>query len=97
MYRRCWSTRDSPAGPSDLRPLTYAMAAMPRALIPPLPAIVFAATVRFLFGQTEISPVTTLFRPRHQLAHLAPVARQLTPVTNVPVRCMGRRHLLPDG
>ena len=73
---------------SSLRRCTYAMAAMPEALIRRC-LDEFGCDFALLFGQTEMSPVTTLFRPEHQLSHLGAVG---TPVTNVQVGIMG-----PDG
>jgi long-chain acyl-CoA synthetase len=79
---------------SSLRRCTYAMAAMPEALIRRCLAD-FGCDFALLFGQTEMSPVTTLFRPEHQLSHLGAVG---TPVTNVQVAIMGPDgELLPTG
>lgn len=48
-----------------------------------------------LFGQTEMSPVTTLFRPEHQLSHIGAVG---TPITGVQVAIMAKGgELLPQG
>ncbi|WP_250548877.1 AMP-binding protein [Pseudonocardia sp. H11422] len=48
-----------------------------------------------LFGQTEMSPVTTLFRPEHQLSYIGAVG---TPITGVQVAIMGPDgELLPTG
>ena len=48
-----------------------------------------------LFGQTEMSPITTLFRPEHQLSHIGAVG---TPLTGVQVAIMGLDgELLPAG
>ncbi|HEX4358106.1 MAG TPA: AMP-binding protein [Pseudonocardia sp.] len=79
---------------SSLRRCTYAMAAMPEALIRRC-LDQFGCDFALLFGQTEMSPVTTLFRPEHQLSHLGAVG---TPVTNVQVAIMGPDgELLPTG
>jgi long-chain acyl-CoA synthetase len=79
---------------SSLRRCTYAMAAMPEALIRQC-LDSFGCDFALLFGQTEMSPVTTLFRPEHQLSHLGAVG---TPVTNVQVGIMGPGgELLPSG
>jgi long-chain acyl-CoA synthetase len=79
---------------SSLRRCTYAMAAMPEALIRRC-LDDFGCDFALLFGQTEMSPVTTLFRPEHQLSHLGAVG---TPVTNVHVAIMGPDgELLPTG
>jgi long-chain acyl-CoA synthetase len=48
-----------------------------------------------LFGQTEMSPITTLFRPEHQLSHIGAVG---TPLIGVQVAIMGPGgELLPPG
>src|SRR6202022_895050 len=48
-----------------------------------------------LFGQTEMSPTATLFRPEHQLTHAGAVG---TPVVNVQVAIMDEHgRLLPQG
>ena len=48
-----------------------------------------------LFGQTEMSPTATLFRPEHQLTHNGAAG---TPVANVQVAIMGPDgELLPTG
>ena len=47
------------------------------------------------FGQTEMSPVTTIFRPEHQLSHAGAVGTQ---VVNVQIAIMdGDGNLLPRG
>ncbi|HEY2203677.1 MAG TPA: AMP-binding protein [Pseudonocardia sp.] len=78
----------------SLRRCTYAMAAMPEGLIRRC-LDEFGCDFGLLFGQTEMSPVTTLFRPEHQLSHLGAVG---TPVTNVQVGIMSPDgRLLPRG
>jgi acyl-CoA synthetase (AMP-forming)/AMP-acid ligase II len=96
---------------SSLRRAVYAMAPMPEAQIkacldgfaggwkPAEPAEPAGAgrhcEFALLFGQTEMSPITTLFRPEHQLSHVGAVG---TPLTGVQVGIMdpdGR--LLPRG
>src|SRR5688572_2021359 len=48
-----------------------------------------------MFGQTEMSPVATFFRPEHQLSHPGSVG---TPAINVQVGIMDRDgRLLPTG
>lgn len=79
---------------SSLRLLLYAMAPMPvhelRRLID-----TFGCDFALLFGQTEMSPVTTVFRPQHQLSHSGAVG---TPSTNVQVAIMDKDgSLLPQG
>jgi acyl-CoA synthetase (AMP-forming)/AMP-acid ligase II len=73
---------------SSLRRAVYAMAPMPDALIRRC-MTEFGCDFALLFGQTEMSPCTTLFRPEHQLSHIGAVG---TPLTGVQVAIMG-----PDG
>ncbi len=73
---------------ASLRRAVYAMAPMPDALIRRC-IEGFGCDFALLFGQTEMSPVTTLFRPEHQLTHIGAVG---TPITGVQVAIMG-----PDG
>jgi long-chain acyl-CoA synthetase len=56
----------------SLRRAVYAMAPMPDELIRRC-LDGFGCDFALLFGQTEMSPVTTLFRPEHQLSHLGAV------------------------
>jgi long-chain acyl-CoA synthetase len=95
---------------SSLKRAVYAMAPMPDALIRAClkgfsgrkPAGRAEPAGRewhcdfaLLFGQTEMSPVTTLFRPEHQLTHIGAVG---TPVIGVQVAIMGPEgELLPQG
>jgi acyl-CoA synthetase (AMP-forming)/AMP-acid ligase II len=79
---------------STLRRAVYAMAPMPEAQIKAC-LDGFGCDFALLFGQTEMSPITTLFRPEHQLSHVGAVG---TPLTGVQVGIMdpdGR--LLPRG
>jgi acyl-CoA synthetase (AMP-forming)/AMP-acid ligase II len=70
---------------SSLRRACYAMAPMPEAQL--RRAIeVFGCDFFLLFGQTEMSPTTTLFRPEHQLTHAGAVG---TPTVGVRVALMG--------
>jgi acyl-CoA synthetase (AMP-forming)/AMP-acid ligase II len=73
---------------SSLRRAVYAMAPMPDELIRRC-LEGFGCDFALLFGQTEMSPVTTLFRPEHQLSHIGAVG---TPITGVQVAIMA-----PDG
>ena len=73
---------------SSLRRCVYAMAPMPDPLIRAC-LDGFGCDFALLFGQTEMSPCTTLFRPEHQLSHPGAVG---TPVTGVQVAILG-----PDG
>jgi hypothetical protein len=47
----------------------------------------FGCEFALIFGQTEMSPVTTVFRPKHQLTHSGAVG---TPSTNVQIAIMAR-------
>jgi acyl-CoA synthetase (AMP-forming)/AMP-acid ligase II len=79
---------------SSLRRAVYAMAPMPDELIRRC-LDGFGCDFALLFGQTEMSPVTTLFRPEHQLSHIGAVG---TPITGVQVAIMGPDgELLPPG
>ena len=79
---------------SSLRRAVYAMAPMPDELIRRC-LDGFGCEFALLFGQTEMSPVTTLFRPEHQLSHIGAVG---TPITGVQVAIMGPDgELLPRG
>ncbi|MCD2194910.1 AMP-binding protein [Actinomycetospora endophytica] len=73
---------------SSLRRAVYAMAPMPEAQIKAC-LDGYGCDFALLFGQTEMSPITTLFRPEHQLSHVGAVG---TPLTGVQVGIMG-----PDG
>jgi acyl-CoA synthetase (AMP-forming)/AMP-acid ligase II len=79
---------------SSLRRALYAMAAMPEAQL--RRAIdVFQCDFYLLFGQTEMSPTTNLFRPEHQLSHAGAVG---SAVVNVQTAIMDENgHLLPKG
>lgn len=79
---------------SSLRRACYAMAPMPEAQV--RRAIeTLGCDLYLLFGQTEMSPTATLFRPEHQLTHPGAVG---TPVVNVQLAIMGPDgELLPDG
>jgi len=79
---------------SSLRRAVYGMAPMPDELIRRC-LHGFGCDFALLFGQTEMSPITTLFRPEHQLSHIGAVG---TPLTGVQVAIMGPDgELLPDG
>ncbi len=79
---------------ASLRRAVYAMAPMPDALIRRC-LDGFGCDFALLFGQTEMSPCTTLFRPEHQLSHIGAVG---TPLTGVQVAIMGPDgDLLPQG
>jgi acyl-CoA synthetase (AMP-forming)/AMP-acid ligase II len=79
---------------SSLRRALYAMAPMPEAQLRRC-LEVFGCDFYLLFGQTEMSPTATLFRPEHQLTHNGAVG---TPVVNVQVAIMDEAGgLLPQG
>ncbi len=79
---------------SSLRRALYAMAPMPEAQLRRC-LEVFGCEFYLLFGQTEMSPTATLFRPEHQLSHAGAVG---TPVANVQVAIMdGGGRLVPQG
>ncbi len=59
-----------------LRRAVYAMAPMPDARTCCRAMDVFGCDFALLFGQTEMSPITTLFPPEHQLAHAGRSARR---------------------
>ena len=71
---------------SSLRRAVYAMAPMPDALIRRC-LDQFGCDFALLFGQTEMAPCATLFRPEHQLTHIGAVG---TPLTGVQVAIMDR-------
>ncbi len=73
---------------STLRKAAYAMAPMPDALLRNC-IETFRCEFYLAFGQTEMSPVTTFFRPEHQLSHSGAVGTQ---VVNVQIAIMA-----PDG
>ncbi len=93
---------------SSLKRAVYAMAPMPDALIRAClegfsggrkqeePAgREWHCDFALLFGQTEMSTITTLFRPEHPLTHIGAVG---TPLTGVQVAIMGPDGaLLPSG
>ena len=79
---------------SSLKRAAYAMAPMPDALLRGC-LDTFGCEFYLAFGQTEMSPVTTLFRPEHQLSHPGAVGTQ---VVNVQIEIMGPDgELLPRG
>ncbi len=79
---------------SSVKRAVYAMAPMPDALIRAC-LDGFGCDFALLFGQTEMSPVTTLFRPEHQLTHIGAVG---TPIVGVQVAIMAADGaLLPPG
>jgi fatty-acyl-CoA synthase len=77
---------------SSLRKAAYAMAPMPDALLRRC-LDVFRCDFYLAFGQTEMSPVTTFFRPEHQLSHAGAVGTQ---VMNVQIGIMSPEGDLLD-
>ncbi len=79
---------------SSLQKAAYAMAPMPDALLRRC-LDTFRCGFYLAFGQTELSPVTTFFRPEHQLSHSGAVGTQ---VMNVQIGIMDADgNLLPRG
>ena len=79
---------------SSLKAAAYAMAPMPDALLRTC-LEVFGCDFYLAFGQTEMSPITTFFRPEHQLSHPGAVGTQ---VMNVQIGIMDvDGTLLPRG
>lgn len=79
---------------SSLRLAIYAMAPMPDAILRRC-LDVFKCDFTLGFGQTELNPVTTVFRPEHQLSHSGAVG---TPQVNVLVGVVDDEgNLLPSG
>lgn len=95
MYRAMLEHPDMPRHDlSSLRRARYAMAPMPEAQLRESIER-FGCDFYLLFGQTEMSPTATLFRPEHQLSHNGAVG---TPVVNVQVAIMDEHgSLLPQG
>ena len=95
MYRQMLEHRDlGRRDLSSLRRALYAMAPMPQAHLRQC-IKTFGCDFYLLFGQTEMSPTATLFRPEHQLSHAGAVG---TPVVNVQVAIMDEHGaLLPQG
>lgn len=75
---------------TSLRRALYAMAPMPEAQLRRAMEV-FGCDFYLLFGQTEMSPTATLFRPEHQLSHAGAVG---TPVVNVDVAIMDEHGTL---
>lgn len=77
---------------SSLRRALYAMAPMPQDLLQQC-IDVFDCDFYLLFGQTEMSPTTTIFRPEHQLTHNGAAGSQ---VVNVQTAIMDDDGKLVD-
>jgi long-chain acyl-CoA synthetase len=95
MYREMLEHRDFAGRDlSSLRRALYAMAPMPDELLRRC-IDRFRCDFYLLFGQTEMSPVATIFRPEHQLTHSGAVGSQ---VVNVQAAVMAPDGtLLPSG
>ncbi|MCU1644262.1 MAG: fadD5 [Nocardia sp.] len=79
---------------SSLRRACYAMAPMPDAQLRQC-IDAFDCDFYLLFGQTEMSPTATMFRPEHQLSHAGAVG---TPVINIQVAILDAEgNQLPQG
>ena len=95
MYRAMLDLQQrEPRRIEKLRLALYAMAPMPaRELERAIQ--VFGCEFGLIFGQTEMSPVTSFFRPEHQLSHSGSAG---LPITNVRIGIMGENGtLLPQG
>jgi acyl-CoA synthetase (AMP-forming)/AMP-acid ligase II len=94
MYREMLDHPDiSRRDLSSLRRACYAMAPMADAQLRRC-IEVFDCDFYLLFGQTEMSPTATMFRPEHQLSHSGAVG---TAVANIQVAIMDEGKLLPQG
>ncbi|WP_372656967.1 AMP-binding protein [Hydrogenophaga sp.] len=90
----CDAQEAQPRDLASLRLAVYAMAAMPQADLVRAMRLL-GCEFSLMFGQTEMSPVATFFRPEHQLSHPGAVG---TPATNVRVGIMDEHGgLLPAG
>ncbi|MGE4428313.1 MAG: AMP-binding protein [Solirubrobacteraceae bacterium] len=77
---------------SSLRRALYAMAPMPQDMLRRC-LETFDCDFYLLFGQTEMSPTTTIFRPEHQLTRPGAAG---TPLVNVQVGIMDEEGALLD-
>jgi acyl-CoA synthetase (AMP-forming)/AMP-acid ligase II len=85
MYRALLAEQEARARDvSSLRLAVYAMAPMPQAELARM-IEVFGCGFSLMFGQTEMSPTASFFRPEHQLSHPGAVG---TPCVNVQVGIM---------
>ncbi|MDB5397926.1 MAG: AMP-dependent synthetase [Rhodospirillales bacterium] len=95
MYRTLLDLQlGEPRDVSSLRLAVYGMAPMAKAEL--AKAIeVFDCGFALMFGQTEMSPLSALFRPEHQLSHTGAAG---TPSINVQIAIMDEAGaLLPEG
>lgn len=86
----CDAQEAQPRDLVSLRLAVYAMAAMPQADLVRAMRLL-GCGFSLMFGQTEMSPVATFFRPEHQLSHPGAVG---TPATNVRVGIMDEHGAL---
>lgn len=95
MYRALVAGQTAKArAVESLRLCIYAMAPMPNHELKAAMET-FGCGFALLFGQTEMTPTATIFRPEHQLSHMGAVG---TPGINVQVAIMGEDGtLLPRG
>lgn len=95
MYRALLQSHmAAPRDVSGLRLAIYGMARMPRHELEQLIRI-FDCDFALIFGQTEMSPVTSIFQPEHQLSHAGAAG---TPSVNVQIGIMNPEgRLLPQG
>jgi acyl-CoA synthetase (AMP-forming)/AMP-acid ligase II len=93
MYRALLAEQKAiPRDLSSLRLAIYAMAPMPQAELAQMIELL-GCEFSLMFGQTEMSPTATFFRPEHQLSHPGAVG---TPCINVQVGIMDAEgRLLP--
>ena len=90
----CEEQARQPRRVESLRLCVYAMAAMPRGDL--LRAMdLLGCDFSLMFGQTEMGPVSTFFRPEHQLSHEGAVGTQTVNVRVGIMDAAGR--LLPPG
>ena len=95
MYRTLLDLQGrEPRDVSSLRLAVYGMAPMAKAEL--AKAIeVFDCGFALMFGQTEMSPLSALFRPEHQLSHTGAAG---TPSVNVQIAIMDEAgNFLPTG
>lgn len=95
MYRQLLEAQVArPRNVSSMRLALYGMAPMPEHELRRLIEVLDCGFA-LVFGQTEMSPVTSVFRPEHQLTHPGAVG---TPSTNVQIGIMDAGgRLLPQG
>ena len=95
MYRALVAEQTArPRDISSLRLAVYGMAPIARNELEQAMEVLGCAFSLY-FGQTEMSPVTTYFRPEHQLSHAGAAG---TPLANAQVAIMdGEGNLLPPG